>query len=111
MSINSYFNPFGRQHGYATPTAVAWNRRTWEVPRVTTSELKTYRAVASFDGSFEIGSRYFDWEVGYQYNRNDWNRWRPATCTRLASPAASARRSTTPHRQGAVRHRRCTDLL
>ena len=71
MSINSYFNPFGRQHGYATPTAVAWNRRTWEVPRVTTSELKTYRAVASFDGSFEIGSRYFDWEVGYQYNRNE----------------------------------------
>ncbi|MCZ7844153.1 MULTISPECIES: TonB-dependent receptor domain-containing protein [Stenotrophomonas maltophilia group] len=71
MSINSYFNPFGRQHGYANPTAVAWNRRTWEVPRVTTSELKTYRAVASFDGSFEIGSRYFDWEVGYQYNRNE----------------------------------------
>ena len=71
MSINSYFNPFGRQHGYANPTAVAWNRRTWELPRVTTSELKTYRAVASFDGSFEIGSRYFDWEVGYQYNRNE----------------------------------------
>ncbi|HGM5044631.1 MULTISPECIES: TonB-dependent receptor domain-containing protein [unclassified Stenotrophomonas] len=71
MSIDSYFNPFGRQHGYATPTAVAWNRRTWEVPRVTTSELKTYRAVASFDGSFEIGSRFFDWEAGYQYNRNE----------------------------------------
>ncbi|MCD9085692.1 TonB-dependent receptor [Stenotrophomonas sp. SY1] len=71
MSIDSYFNPFGTQHGYATPTAVAWNRRTWEVPRVTTSELKTYRAVASFDGSFDIGDRYFDWEVGYQYNRNE----------------------------------------
>ncbi|MEG0186980.1 MAG: TonB-dependent receptor, partial [Stenotrophomonas sp.] len=36
-----------------------------------TSELKTYRAVASFDGSFDIGERYFDWEVGYQYNRNE----------------------------------------
>ncbi len=71
MSINSYFNPFGNQHGYAAPTAIAWNRRTWEVPRVTTSELKTYRAVASFDGSFDIGERYFDWEVGYQYNRNE----------------------------------------
>ena len=71
MSVNSYFNPFGNQHGYATPTAVAWNRRTWEIPRVTTSELKTYRAVASFDGSFDIGERYFDWEVGYQYNRNE----------------------------------------
>ncbi|MFG3447015.1 MULTISPECIES: TonB-dependent receptor domain-containing protein [unclassified Stenotrophomonas] len=71
MSVNSYFNPFGSQHGYATPTAVAWNRRTWEVPRVTTSNLKTYRAVASFDGSFDIGERYFDWEAGYQYNRNE----------------------------------------
>ncbi len=71
MSIDSYFNPFGNQHGYATPTAVAWNRRTWEVPRVTNSELKTYRAVASFDGSFDIGERYFDWEVGYQYSRNE----------------------------------------
>jgi len=58
MSVDSYFNPFGNQHGYANPTAVAWNRRTWEVPRVTTSELKTYRAVASFDGSFEIGERF-----------------------------------------------------
>lgn len=71
MSVDSYFNPFGNQHGYATPTAVAWNRRTWESPRVTESELKTYRAVAAFDGSFDIGERYFDWEAGYQYNRNE----------------------------------------
>ncbi|KAG1527883.1 hypothetical protein G6F50_018279 [Rhizopus delemar] len=31
----------------------------------------TYRAVVSLDGSFEIGQRYFDWDVGYQYNRNE----------------------------------------
>ncbi len=71
MSIDSYFNPFGRKNGYATPTAVAWNHRTWEVPRVSDSELKTYRAVAAFDGTFNIGERYFDWEVGYQYNKNE----------------------------------------
>ncbi|MCF3500114.1 TonB-dependent receptor [Stenotrophomonas maltophilia] len=71
MSKDSYFNPFGNQHGYAKPTDVAWNRRTWEIPRVSTSELKTYRAVVSLDGSFEIGQRYFDWDVGYQYNRNE----------------------------------------
>ena len=53
------------------PTDVAWNRRTWEIPRVSTSELKTYRAVVSLDGTFEIGQRYFDWDVGYQYNRNE----------------------------------------
>ena len=71
MSVNSYFNPFGSQHGYATPTAVAWNHRTWEVPRVSDSSLKTYRAVAAFGGSFDIGERFFDWEVGYQYNKNE----------------------------------------
>jgi len=71
MSADSYFNPFGRQHKYATPTAVAWNHRTWEVPRISESALTTYRAVAAFDGSFDIGERYFDWEVGYQYNKNE----------------------------------------
>lgn len=65
MSKDSYFNPFGNQHGYARPTDIAWNRRTWEIPRVSTSELKTYRAVVSLDGTFEIGQRYFDWDVGY----------------------------------------------
>ena len=71
MSIDSYFNPFGNQHGYANPTAVAWTRRTWEVPRITNSDLKTYRAVASFEGSFNVGAHLFDWDVGYQYNRNE----------------------------------------
>jgi iron complex outermembrane receptor protein len=81
MSIDSYFNPFGRQHGYATPTAVAWNRRTWEVPRVTTSELKTYRAVASFDGSFEIGSATSTGKRATSTTATSWNP-PPATCTR-----------------------------
>ncbi|HAI48223.1 MAG TPA: TonB-dependent receptor, partial [Stenotrophomonas sp.] len=71
MASNSYFNPFGTQNGFATPTSVAWNRRTWEMPRESTSELKTYRAVAAFDGSFDLGERYFDWEVGYQYSKNE----------------------------------------
>ncbi len=71
MSIDSYFNPFGNQHGYANPTAVGWTRRTWEVPRITDSELKTYRAVASFEGTFSAGDHLFDWDVGYQYNRNE----------------------------------------
>jgi len=71
MSIDSYFNPFGNKNGYATPTSVAWNRRTWELPRESTSELKTYRAVAAFEGTFDLGERYFDWEVGYQYSKNE----------------------------------------
>jgi len=71
MSADSWFNPFGNHHGYDTPTDIAWNRRAWEVPRVSTSELTTWRAVAALEGSFEVGERYFDWEVGYQYNRSE----------------------------------------
>jgi len=71
MSIDSWFNPFGNHHGYETPTDIAWNRRTWEVPRVSTSDLTTWRAVAALEGSIEVGERYFDWEVGYQYNRSE----------------------------------------
>ncbi|MBW8373928.1 TonB-dependent receptor [Stenotrophomonas sp.] len=71
MSADSWFNPFGNHHGYEKPTDIAWNRRTWEVPRVSTSDLTTWRAVAALEGSFELGERYFDWEVGYQYNRSE----------------------------------------
>ena len=71
MSADSWFNPFGNHHGYEKPTDIAWNRRTWEVPRVSTSDLTTWRAVAALEGSFEVGERYFDLEVGYQYNRSE----------------------------------------
>jgi len=71
MSADSWFNPFGNHHGHGNPTDIAWNRRAWEVPRVSTSELTTWRAVATLEGSFEVGERYFDWEVGYQYNRSE----------------------------------------
>lgn len=71
MSVDSWFNPFGNHHGYETPSDVHWNRRTWEIPRVSTSELTTWQGVAAFEGSFEFGGRDFDWEAGYQYNRSE----------------------------------------
>ncbi|WP_223494335.1 TonB-dependent receptor domain-containing protein [Stenotrophomonas indicatrix] len=71
MSVDSWFNPFGSHHGYETPSDVHWNRRTWEIPRVSTSELTTWQGVAAFEGSFAFGGRDFDWEAGYQYNRSE----------------------------------------
>lgn len=70
MSIDSYYNPLGSHHGHATPQAVAWTRRGWEKPRVSTSELTSYRFSAGLDGSFDIGERYFDWDVGYLFSQN-----------------------------------------
>lgn len=71
MSADSYYNPVGSKHGYATPTAISsWWRRTWEVPRVSSSELTTYRFSGAFEGSFEWADRYFDWDVSYLNNTN-----------------------------------------
>jgi iron complex outermembrane receptor protein len=64
LSATSYFNP--------TPgTAIGnWWRRTWEVPRVTTSDLTTYRFSGTFEGSFDWADRIFDWDVSYLKNSN-----------------------------------------
>jgi iron complex outermembrane receptor protein len=56
MAATSFFNPTGA-------TIANWWRRTWEQPRISDSELTTYRFTGAFEGSFEIGDRYFDWDV------------------------------------------------
>ena len=70
MSVNSYYNPVGSHHGFATPTGVNFWRRTWEVPRTNLSTSTTWRFSAALDGSFNVGERVFDWDVGYLYNNN-----------------------------------------
>ncbi|MGY0650669.1 TonB-dependent receptor domain-containing protein [Luteimonas sp. A537] len=65
MAADSYFNPTGGA------SAVNWRRRGWEVPRTTETDQTTWRLNAGLEGSFEIGERYFDWDVGYMYNEAD----------------------------------------
>ncbi|MEO5963154.1 MAG: TonB-dependent receptor [Thermomonas sp.] len=65
MAATSYFNPTGA-------TISNWWRRTWEVPRDSTSELTTYRFLLAVDGSFEVfKDRPWDWDVSYMHNSND----------------------------------------
>ena len=64
MAANSYFNPTGGV------SPVNWRRRGWEVPRTTDTDQTTWRATLGLEGSFNIGERYFDWDVGYMYNEN-----------------------------------------
>lgn len=73
MSRDSYFNPLGNHHGAATPTAVNFQRRTWEIPRVSGSSLQTFRATLGLEGSFEVADRAFDWDVSYLYTQNKLN--------------------------------------
>lgn len=73
ISVDSYYNPFGSWHapaGTAPQSIPSWWRRSWEVPRVSDSQLDTYRFSGAFEGSFEIGERYFDWDVSYMHNEN-----------------------------------------
>ena len=63
MAATSYFNPTGAPINN-------WWRRTWEVPRISGSELTTYRFSGAFEGSFEWADRFFDWDVSYLHNSN-----------------------------------------
>ena len=70
MSSQSYYNPVGVHHGFATPQDVNFWRRTWEIPRVDKPTSTTWRFAAGLEGSFDLGERFFDWDVGYLYNNN-----------------------------------------
>ncbi|MGH8080991.1 MAG: TonB-dependent receptor domain-containing protein [Lysobacter sp.] len=73
MSKDSYYNPVGTYHAGAngaTAQDVNFWRRTWEVPRTDKPTTTTWRFAAGLDGSFDLGERSFDWDVGYLYNNN-----------------------------------------
>ncbi len=63
MDADSYFNPIGTDIG-------TWWRRTWEVPRSTSSDFNQYRFSGTFEGYFEVGDRIFDWDVGYLHSES-----------------------------------------
>lgn len=75
MSANSYYNPLGSFHNptAADATAVNFQRRTWEIPRVSGSSLQTFRATLGLEGSFDVADRTFDWDVSYLYTQNKLN--------------------------------------
>lgn len=63
MAATSAFNPTGA-------TISNWWRRTWEQPRLSESDLTTYRFSGAFEGSFDLADRTFDWDVSYLHNTN-----------------------------------------
>jgi iron complex outermembrane receptor protein len=63
LNANSYFNPVDAD--------VNFTRRGWEVPRTTESKQDTLRATGAFEGSFDIGDRYFDWDLGAVYSQSN----------------------------------------
>jgi len=63
LSEDSYYNPFGEDMSYV--------RRGWEVPRLSTNQLTTFRFSGGLQGSFEFNDKYFDWEAGYLYQNSE----------------------------------------
>jgi iron complex outermembrane receptor protein len=70
MSSQSYYNPVGTWHGFATPQNVNFWRRAWEIPRIEEATTHTWRFTAAVEGSFNFADRYFDWDVSWLYNNN-----------------------------------------
>ncbi|WP_202616595.1 hypothetical protein, partial [Escherichia coli] len=63
LSQDSYYNPFGTDMGFI--------RRGWEVPRLSTNKLTTFRFTGALQGSFQFNDKYFDWEAGYIYQNSE----------------------------------------
>ncbi|HEV8693765.1 MAG TPA: TonB-dependent receptor, partial [Lysobacter sp.] len=81
LSGDSYFSP--------TPgTDLNVRRRLWEVPRTTQSNLETFRVATGFEGSFQIGEHYWDWDIGANLNRNDLTKRGHGDASLIAAEAA-----------------------
>lgn len=65
ISADSVFNPFGR------PVNAIGRRMNEAGFRVFSQDVNTWAFDGGFQGSFEVGERFFDWEAGMFYGRND----------------------------------------
>lgn len=70
MSGDSYYNPYNTLYG-GDGRDVAWSHRLTEQDRVYQQNVKTFHVYAGIEGNFEFADRFFNWDVGYNFNRSD----------------------------------------
>lgn len=70
MSPNSYFNPYNPAYG-GDGRAVQWSHRLTEQARVYEQNVKTFHTYIGLEGNFDFGDRFFNWDVGYNFNKSD----------------------------------------
>lgn len=83
IDANNAFNPYGvnlhsNYYDFAGDPGSSWlllaGRRMVEAgPRIFTQDVDTYRFGAGFEGNFEAGGRFFDWDFNYVYTDNHQN--------------------------------------
>lgn len=61
---DSYYNPLPGQD-------LAFARRTFELPRVTRNNAKTFHFDAGVEGYFNVGEHEWSWDAGINYNKLD----------------------------------------
>ena len=81
LSADSYFNPMPGED-------LTFRRRLWEKPRTSNSNLETWRFAAGLEGAFQIGERYWDWDVGMLFNENNSNVYNNGDASLPAATAA-----------------------
>ncbi|MEZ0472337.1 TonB-dependent receptor domain-containing protein [Luteimonas salinilitoris] len=70
MSGDSYYNPYNTIYG-GDGRDVIWSHRLTEQPRVYQQNVKTFHTYVGLEGAFEFGNRFFNWDVGYNFNKSD----------------------------------------
>lgn len=70
VSGDSYFNPYNTAYG-GSGEDITWSRRLTEAPRHYTQNVKTFHVYAGLEGNFQFADRYFNWDVGYAFNKSD----------------------------------------
>lgn len=70
MSPFSYFNPYNPAYG-GDGRAVEWSHRLTEQARVYDQNVKTFHTYVGLEGNFQFADRFFNWDVGYNFNKSD----------------------------------------
>lgn len=70
MSGDSYFNPYNPLYG-GDGRDLQWSHRLTEQARYYEQDVKTIHTYVGLEGAFDIGNRFFNWDVGYNFNKTD----------------------------------------
>lgn len=71
---DSYFNPYGSQavgNEGGPGEDLFFYRRMIEIPRISDNSTHTLHVDAGLNGEFNLGSKTFSWDAGYNYNKVD----------------------------------------
>ncbi|MCG8434566.1 MAG: TonB-dependent receptor, partial [Gammaproteobacteria bacterium] len=71
ISANNAFNPFGIDLIGTQNLFLLGRRMVENGPRIFRQKVDTFRFGGAFQGSFEAGGRFFDWDAGYVFGQNE----------------------------------------